>query len=170
MKIAIISDIHDQKQHLDIVIQQLKDRSISQVIALGDYCAPPTVNQLVQSQLNCRCIFGNNDGDRARIKEVAASSDGRVTFSQQEFDHFEVEGRKVFITHYPDIANSVAPSGVYDAVFYGHDHQRYQEVLNNKTLLLNPGEIWGWLNGVVSYAIWDTDTNTAEIIQVAETT
>ena len=168
MKIAILSDIHDQKANLELALSQIKEQGIQQALVLGDFCAPPTVLQLVQSELKCLCIFGNNDGDRARMKEIAATSNGRVAFSQQEFDEYEIEDKKVFVTHYPEIAKSVADSGGFDAVFYGHDHQRYLEVLQNGTLLLNPGEIWGWLNGVSSYAIWDTEINQADIIEVAK--
>lgn len=168
MKIAILSDIHDQKQNLAIVISQIKTADISEAIVLGDFCAPPTVGQLVDSGLKLHCIFGNNDGDRARMKEVAAKASGRITFSQQEFDQFVIDDRKVFVTHYPEIAQPIAASGQFNAVFYGHDHQRHQETLENGTLLLNPGEVWGWLNGTISYAIWDTESNSAEIVAVGE--
>lgn len=166
MKVAILSDIHDQKQHLAKIIDQLQARNITEVIVLGDFCAPPTVRQLVESGLSFRCIYGNNDGDRARMVRVALESQGRVVFADDEFDSFEIDDRKVFITHYPGIAQPAAASGHYDAVFFGHNHQRSHEVLQNGCLLLNPGEVWGWMNGVVSYAVWDTQANTAEIIEV----
>lgn len=166
MKIAILSDIHDQKANLEKIINRLKEKEIAEAIVLGDYCAPPTVRTLVASGLRCRCIFGNNDGDAGQILEAAQSSEGRVTFSQGDFDQYEIDGQKVFVTHYPEIARPVAQSGQFNAVFYGHNHELFQEKLDNGCLLLNPGEVWGWLKGAISYAIWDTQTNTAEIINL----
>lgn len=74
MKIAIISDIHDHKANLNEVIRLAKERGVQEAIVLGDFCAPPTVRQLVDSGLRCRCIYGNNDGDRARMVTTARES------------------------------------------------------------------------------------------------
>ncbi len=150
-----------------MVLSQVKKQGIDQALVLGDFCAPPTVRQLVSSGLRCFCIYGNNDGDRGRMLKAALDSEGRVTFGDNEFDVYTFEDKKVFVTHYPQIAKDVAASGNYTAVFYGHDHQRFQETLKNGTLLLNPGEVWGWLTGVASYAVWDTETNQAEIVEIA---
>jgi len=165
MNIGIISDIHDQKENLEAVLSQLKQHEVEEILVLGDFCAPPTVKQLVESGLTCHCIFGNNDGDKSRILLTAQSSNGRVNFSSDDFDSIEIDRRKIFITHYPEIAHGIAASGLYDAVFYGHNHQAHQEIVGN-CLLLNPGEVWGWLHGKVSFAIWDTQANSAEIMYV----
>ncbi len=66
------------------------------------------------------------------------------------------------------LAELLAKSGEYNAVFHGHTHDSKNETLAN-SLLLNPGAVCGVQKGkpgIASYAIYDTATNTAEIIKI----
>lgn len=56
----------------------------------------------------------------------------------------------------------MAKSGDYDAVFYGHDHIKNMEVVWD-CLLLNPWEVSAHKTHTATYAVYDTDSNTAEI-------
>jgi|GEM_PF-2235577 len=69
----------------------------------------------------------------------------------------EVDGRKILLTLYPEIGRRLAKSGEADAVFSGHDHQRYQHRFGG-ALWANPGEIMGRF-GVVSFGVYDTLTH-----------
>jgi uncharacterized protein len=81
------------------------------------------------------------------------------------FDVLEIGDRKVFLSHYPLIAKSMAKSGDYDAVFYGHDHLKHKERIGD-CLLLNPGEIGAYKTGKSTFAVYDAETNDAEIVEV----
>ena len=164
MKIAIISDIHDRDENVKKVIEKIKELKITEVIALGDYCYPGIPRYFAKTGLKFRCIFGNNDGDRAGMMEDTMDSNGLVTFSRGEFDEYEIDGKKVFVTHYPQIAEAVVLSGKYNAVFYGHDHVSKVEKLKNNCLLLNPGEIAGTKTGKITFGIWDTSTNDGKVL------
>jgi uncharacterized protein len=85
-----------------------------------------------------------------------------MTVGFDTYDVVEIGNRKIFLTHYPLIANTIAKSKEFDAVFYGHDHLKSKERIGD-CLVLNPGEIGAYKTGVGSYAIYDTDTNDAEI-------
>ncbi|MEM0897623.1 MAG: metallophosphoesterase family protein, partial [Verrucomicrobiota bacterium] len=50
----------------------------------------------------------------------------------------------------------LAESGAYDAVFSGHDHQRYFHQIG-ETLWANPGEIMGRF-GTPSIGIFDSES------------
>jgi predicted phosphodiesterase len=76
----------------------------------------------------------------------------------------EIHGRKIAVNHFPHIARPLALAGVYDAVFYGHDHTAGKE-LAGKTLLLNPGEVMGRF-GTSTFASYDPGTGLAEIIEI----
>ena len=81
------------------------------------------------------------------------------------FDTFEIDGKKLFLTHYPLIAKSMAKSGDFDAVFYGHNHLKNKEMVGN-CLLLNPGEVGAYKTSKPTLAIYDTKTNDAEILDI----
>ena len=87
--------------------------------------------------------------------------------SAKSYDFLEVDGRKIFINHFSDIQDSMAKSGDYNAVFYGHDHEKKKYLVNN-CLVVNPGEIAGNSTGTASFAIYDTKTNDAEIIELKD--
>jgi len=61
------------------------------------------------------------------------------------------------------IAKSMAKSGDYDAIFYGHNHIMNEEIIND-CYVLNPWEVSAHKTWISSYAIYDTSTNRAEII------
>ncbi len=166
MKILLISDIHDNEHNLREVIKLAIAKNVEEVIALGDYCYPGIIRYFATLNFKFRCIFGNNDGDRAGMMQDSMNSNGKVIFSRGEFDQYEISGKKIFVTHYPQIAEAVALSGKYSAVFYGHDHVLRNEKLPNNCLLVNPGEICGTKTATVTFAIWDSETNTAEIFDV----
>ena len=68
------------------------------------------------------------------------------------------------VTHYPFYAQALARTGDYQAVFSGHTHALHEERFG-ECLWLNPGEVMGW-QGRSTCALYDTSTNTAEIIDL----
>jgi len=78
----------------------------------------------------------------------------------------ELGGRRLLVTHDPATAAAYAATGEYDAVFYGHIHLA-GEARVGETLLLGAGELMGFKEQP-SFAIYDTETNTAERVSVAE--
>lgn len=159
MQVAVFSDIHDHEDNLYKAIKLVKERNIDFVLGLGDFCYPGITRIFVESHLRFNCVFGNNDGDKLRIYQESEKSEGRVVFADDDFDALTVDKKKVYITHYPAIARPVAKSGDYKAVFYGHDHQAFSQVLENGCLLSNPGELCGLKTGKASFGIWDTLKN-----------
>ena len=80
------------------------------------------------------------------------------------FSELEIDGLKIALQHYPELGQRLAESGAYDAVFTGHDHQRYQEQIG-ETLWANPGEIMGRF-GTVSYGLFETEARVFEHVIV----
>lgn len=70
----------------------------------------------------------------------------------------EVDGLRVALNHYPDISNGLARSGLYDAVFSGHDHKKYIQK-HGSCLWANPGEVMGRF-GEPSWGLFDTAART----------
>jgi putative phosphoesterase len=161
MRIAVLSDIHDNIWQLDRVLSRV--RGADALIFCGDFCAPFTLTQLAQGfEGPVHVVWGNNDGDKWLLTRNASAA-GNVTL-HGELAELELGGRHIAANHYPHIARQLAESGNYDVVMYGHDHTAHLEQLD-KTLLLNPGEVMGRF-GKSTFAWYDTVTGQAEIVAV----
>lgn len=165
MKVGIISDIHDNAHNTVLALEELIKANVKQVYFLGDFVGAAIANLLLSSPIPIYSIWGNNDGDKSLITKFALSEGSNLTVSFDTYDIVEIDGKKIFLTHYPLIANSMARSGDFDAVFYGHDHIKSYEKINN-CLVVNPGEIGAYKTGISTFAIYDTTTNDAEIIEL----
>ena len=158
MRIAIVSDIHDHRPHLGQALAQASDADA--LICCGDLCSPFIVVQLGEGFVKpMHVVFGNNDGDLFRITQQASRFD-QITL-HGEFAELTYGGRQIAVNHFPEIASALAASDRYDLVCYGHDHQ-YAVATVGRTLLVNPGEVYGGLTGRATFVVYDTVTGTAE--------
>ena len=73
MKIAVLSDIHDNLVNLDLALQKIKELQAETMIFCGDFCSPFAAKQLAGFGLPVHAVFGNNDGDPfAILKQTTA--------------------------------------------------------------------------------------------------
>ncbi|MFN0129942.1 MAG: metallophosphoesterase family protein [Verrucomicrobiales bacterium] len=159
MAIAVLSDIHDHLDHLGRVLETVRSREVSRLCFLGDFCAPFVLKELADGFAGpIDAVFGNNDGDRFLLCRLAASHP-HVTL-HDPLAELEIDGRKILLTHYPEIGRRLAKSGEASAVFSGHDHQRYQHRFGD-ALWANPGEIMGRF-GTVSFGLYHPSAHTFE--------
>jgi putative phosphoesterase len=152
MKIAVLSDSHDNLWKLDAAAAEIASADV--VIHCGDLCSPFMVRRLGQLAAGkpVHIVWGNNDGDTFEIGHAAAGFPSVSLHGQlAEIGLAEV---RVAVNHYPQIARGLARSGLYDLVCYGHDHQRFEGTEGN-CVLLNPGELMG-MKGVSTLAVFDT--------------
>jgi putative phosphoesterase len=160
MKVAILSDIHDNIWKLETLLAGLEADAL---IFCGDFCAPFTLAQICESFAGpIHIVFGNNDGDKLLLAQVAGRF-SHVTL-HGEFAELELDGRRLAVTHYPEIGQALAQGGVHDLVCHGHSHERVIERAG-ETLRVNPGEVMGRF-GLSTYAVYDTVTGRAEIVEV----
>ncbi|MFP4331123.1 MAG: YfcE family phosphodiesterase [Alkalispirochaetaceae bacterium] len=153
MRVAVISDIHDNIWHLETALRKTHEEKAEVLLVLGDFCAPFTLAQIGDGFSGAiHAVFGNNDGDTFLLTTIA-SKYAQVTL-HGHLGELELDGKKIAINHYPDIAERLADSGAYDAVFSGHDHKKYQE-RRGETLWANPGEIMGRF-GEPSFGLYET--------------
>jgi putative phosphoesterase len=152
MRIAVLSDIHDNIWQLEKLLEGLEAEAL---LFCGDFCAPFTLKMLAQGFPGpIHVVFGNNDGDPLFLARVAARA-GNVTL-HGGFAELTLGGKRIALIHYPEIGRPLAASGLYDLVCHGHNHQYEVEQVGG-TLRLNPGEVMGRL-GASTYAIYDTET------------
>ncbi len=161
MRIAVCSDIHDNIWKLETVLKRISEWDA--LVFCGDFCAPFTLAQIAEGFAGpVHVVWGNNDGDKWLLTQNARSS--KNVKLHGDLAEVDAGGRIIAVNHYPQIARGMALSGLYDAVFYGHDHTPHQEYIG-KTLLLNPGEVMGRF-GKSTFAAYDTQTGEAQIMSV----
>ena len=162
MKIAILSDSHDNIWKLAKAMPTLA--AADSVIHCGDLISPFMILRLIQGMGDkpVHIVWGNNDGDKGLITEVASASENIKLHG--DFADLVLGGLKIGINHYPNVARSLAESGSYDVVRYGHDHIANEEWVG-KTLLLNPGELMG-LQGRSTVAELDTATRKVTFVEI----
>lgn len=168
MKIAILSDIHDNIWYLSAALTNLQAAEL--LICCGDLCSPFVVSLLASGFADrpVHIVFGNNDGDLFRIARVASRYPH--IHLQGELFEAEIDGKRIAANHYDQIAAGLAHSGKYDLVCYGHNHH-YQIEKVGQTLAINPGAIMGYdpLNSQdipATFVIVDLQTGTATGYQV----
>lgn len=157
--------MHDNYHNLTLCLIQLRHYELDKIFFLGDFMNAGIANTLSQFEVPTYAIWGNNDGDRVAVTKVALHERSNLSVGSATYDIVEWGGRRLFLTHYPLIVKSMARSGDYDAVFYGHDHLARLDQ-EGECLILNPGELSAHKTGSASFAIYDSDANSAEIIPV----
>ncbi len=157
---GIISDTHDHLDNLNKALDMFKEKGVGHIIHAGDFTSPFTYFRAINRFAgDFTGVFGNNDGDKVALNNVF---NGRI-FSQPHI--FELGGRKIVVMHEPDVIDALAESGHFDLVIYGHTHQPVIKRVNN-TLVVNPGEVSGWLYGKPTAAIVDLETMNAEMLSI----
>lgn len=165
MKVAVISDVHENIHNLCLFFEQVKEYKPEKILFLGDFMNLGVAKVLASSKVPVISVWGNNDGDKVAITKISLSGGSNLSVSFETFDFLEIDSRKMFITHYAALAKPMAKSGEFDAVFYGHNHQRNIDKVGD-CLVVNPGEISAHKTGIATFAIYDTKLNEAEIIEI----
>lgn len=157
MRIGIISDTHDRLPAIDQGLEILRRRDVAAIIHPGDVIAPFAARRLLAWTGPLHITYGNNDGERNGLKSVLPQiQDGPLWVT--------AGGKRILVHHFIDWCD---PADVRqaDIIITGHTHGIVNESRDGK-LFLNPGECCGWVNGRMTVAVLETDTLSAEIIEV----
>jgi len=165
MKIAVLSDIHENYHNLALALERIETEKVEQVLFLGDFINAGIAQLLCRFGIPTYAVWGNNDGDKVAITKFSMDQDSNLSVAAKSYDTVEFGGRKIFMTHSPDLAIPMAKSGEFDAVFYGHNHLKNEDMIG-KCLVINPGELSAHKTGIATMAIYDTDSNKAEFIEL----
>lgn len=158
MRIGLISDTHDHVIRIREAIAILNRGAIDLVLHAGDYCSPFAVRELSGLDAPLHGITGNNDGDIFAISNAFAEIGARL---ESQWWETELGGRQILVMHEPRGVMDVAAAETYDLIVYGHTHQCDLQTAG-KTIVVNPGEVCGWLGGIGSLAIYEVESATVE--------
>ena len=164
MKLGILSDSHDNVPLVELAVRRFQQEDLAMVIHAGDFIAPFAVAPLSALECPVVAVLGNNDGEKIGLQR---KFDGGIGQLHPQLADVEVEGRRIAAMHYPEMADAIAPSGIYDLVIYGHTHQ--VEIRPGASLVVNPGEVGGWVTGRSTIALVDLDDLSVESVDLHST-
>ena len=161
MKAGILSDTHDAHKNVLKAIDIFNERGVEYVFHAGDMVSPFTAKAFANLK-NAKFIvvLGNCDGEKLYLKSTIDDFGGQLC---PHIYTGEIEGRKIFMTHMPDILDEVVHGGRYDLVIYGHTHEQDIRKVGG-TLIVNPGETTDWITGKSSIVIVTLDDMSYENI------
>jgi len=148
---------------IEKAIDKLNASKVKLVLHAGDYCAPFTATRF--KRLNSRFIgvLGNCDGERDLLKKRYSEFGKEI---RGRFAEVKVDKLKIALLHGEDeeLLKSLIRSRAYEAVVYGHTHR--PRIYQKDTIVINPGEVCGYLSGRGTIAVLDTSTRRVGIINL----
>jgi putative phosphoesterase len=170
MLIGVISDTHDNKKNILKAVNIINRKKVEALIHCGDFCSPfvkiwfDELNSIIKE--NFYGVFGNNDGDHVFLRQNLGKICKLVENGYELIKEFD--GKLVYASHMPkkDTIEALVDSGKFDIVLSGHTHSVVNEKHENGVLNLNPGECCGYLTGNGTFAIINSQTLEAEIINL----
>jgi uncharacterized protein len=158
MKIAIISDVHNNQANLRKCLDWCKLNAIETIICCGDLDNGDTLDYLARNFAGrIHLIMGNADNydeeQLIRYKNIRIHDrkGGRL-----EFDKFAVG-----FCHEPYHIKHLFSHGKFDLIFYGHTHKPW-EGIENGVRLINPGTLGGIFQKA-TFAVWDSVENELDL-------
>ncbi len=159
MRLGIISDTHDNVPMVTRAVDYFNHAGVDMVLHAGDYVAPFAVKPLLSLECDFLGVWGNNDGDKIALQKMAGGKIENTPFVTQ------INGHKILLGHYFETLSALVVSQTFYLIVYGHTHKP-EISKQGKTLVVNPGECGGWLEGKSTVAVVDMAAQTAEIIEL----
>ena len=164
MLIGIMSDTHDCLPMIERAIDELNASKVKLVLHAGDYCAPFTATRFKRLKSRLIGVLGNCDGERDMLKKRYSESGKEI---RGRFAEVIAGKLKIALLHGEDeeLLKSLIRSRAYEVVVHGHTHKSgvYRK---DHTIVINPGEVCGYLSGRGTIAVLDTSTRKARIIDI----
>src|SRR3989344_13305 len=110
MKIAIVSDSHDNIPNIEKMLDFVNGNNIETIIHCGDLAAPSVIVKEFGPKFKGSIHFiHGNVADRKLNEEVAKKFD-HVT-CHGDLGELEIDGKKIAFNHYPDQAEEFGEKG-----------------------------------------------------------
>lgn len=149
---------------MDKAVKRLNEEKASLVLHAGDYIAPFVIPHFKQLKADFIGVFGNNDGDkdmlRKRFAEIGAEIRGK-------FAEVIIDGLKIAMLHgeEEELLRALINAEGHDVVVHAHSHEA-KTYKKGETLVINPGEVCGYLSGKSTIVLLNTETLEVKIIQL----
>lgn len=161
--IGVMGDSHDNIPAIEKAVEFFNSQNVDLVVHTGDMVSPFTVESFKKLKCEFKAVFGNNEGDRFNVMRKFKEMDSEVA----DYLEFDYDEKKFAVYHgqNPAMLDSIVKSKKYDIVITGHTHTP-EVTLEDNTLIVNPGETCGYMTGIKTVAILNTQEMKADIHQL----
>ncbi|NTV00171.1 MAG: metallophosphoesterase [Methanoregulaceae archaeon] len=167
MMIGLLGDTHDNLTRIGQAVVLLNNEAAGGMfLHTGDFIAPFVIPALARLEGKVIGVYGNNDGDHELLQVRCAETENvRI---EGNFYEFTVDGTRIALLHGHERAllPDLIESELFDLVVHGHSHWAGIS-RKGRTLVINPGEVCGYLTGKPSCACYDTEADEARIIPLS---
>lgn len=165
MLVGLIADTHDRLPMVDKAVKKLNEENVELVLHAGDYVAPFVIPKFKKLRAKLIGVFGNNDGDRELLKKRFGEHEELEM--RGNFAEIVVDGLKIALLHgnEEELLMTLINGESFDVVVHGHTHNA-EVYRKGKTLVVNPGEVCGYLTGKSTVALLDIDKREAKVIEL----
>lgn len=158
MKLAIISDSHDNLPNIEKTLEWIKKEKISVLIHCGDVASRETLKKILDSfSGEIFLTLGNMDKGYLSRKDLSFLENITNLKIFDRKGELEIGNKKIGFTHFLGPAKTLARSQQYDLVFFGHTHKPWEEGVGD-CRLVNPGNLAG-LFYPATFAVYDPGTD-----------
>jgi len=153
MRIAIISDTHDNIFTLKKALLWINKEKISKIIHCGDITRVDTLREMMDN-FKGEIYFVSGEPDDEEFKN--AKEVNKHVHICGKVGGFTVDNIKIGFVHTPKDARKLAESSQFNIVFYGHTHKPWEETING-CKMVNPGNMAG-IFYKATFAVFDIES------------
>lgn len=162
MRLAIISDTHDQLPNFRKAIDWIEKDKIKTIIHCGDIFTPGFLKEAIDNfSGKVHLVFGNTDEECYFTDKIDRENQFSNAVFYGEKGEIKIGGKNIAFVHFPEFARGLAATGKYDLVFYGHTHKPWEEKIAG-CRLVNPGNLAG-IFYKATFAVYDFENEKLEL-------
>ena len=163
MRIALLSDTHNNLHNIQSALSKLKELKVDTIIHCGDMTRDETAEAFHDFCIHH--VLGNGDMDTFGLQ--MAIQECRPGSSSGEIYTATLDGKSIAAIHGHNLPlyRSLTENGRYDYVFHGHTHRLRDERIG-KTRVINPGALGGAVRGERSFCVLELSTGDLSVYPV----
>ncbi|MCW3977692.1 MAG: metallophosphoesterase [Candidatus Bathyarchaeota archaeon] len=164
MIVGIMADTHDRLPLVDVAVKVLNEKNVGLVLHAGDYIAPFVIPHFKPLKARFIGVFGNNDGEKKGLKKKFEGLNANV---HEDIADIMVDGVKIALLHgsEEELLQGLINAQSHDVIVRGHTHEA-KTYRKGKTLIINPGEVCGYLTEKSTIALLNSQTKETEIVEL----
>ena len=160
MLIGITGDTHNNLKNISKICDLFNSYNVDLVIHTGDITLPKSLMAFSKLKTSFIGVLGNNDEEeKDELQKLAKKLKFKIF---NEPHSFTLDDIKIFIFHHPHLIKKYHIEEA-NVIFHGHTH-RYRNELIDKTLIFNPGECAGIMEGKNNIGLYETEKKEVKII------
>lgn len=156
MKIAIISDIHDNLANLKKALDWCRGNGISRLICCGDLTNSDSLAFLAGNFPGQIYLV---EGNVELYEEKEIPSYKNIIFLGKS-GIINLDKKVIGVCHEPRMVEELKKKSQYDIIFFGHTHKPWIDQKGVRTV--NPGTLGGVFQKA-TFAVWDSQSDELEL-------